>query len=475
MIQVLGENYSSTEQVNSIQQFIAYCLIAGTQGPEASESLPQKRKNPLSKKAPKETKTTPPLKPTKDSEKSHSDSTGTVPDPQDPERNIQLAGMRFPSTLDEGTHKSQPLPEGTTTDPKDSGGKRILGDKDLEGKIPPANMEPINPTVVDHSRTGAEYQVDETQSTRLRYQTLTKSKAKTSSEVESDIQTLQFTTSPSPNKDKPKPSHSPTTQESDSDSSSPNLKIFDNTHPLTDRQLIKYLRKVSRVLFSRITQGCYEENVDHREQNDKLVQATMDSLDKTTTNRVAVKDNPTLNKKVIEATEAYTKNSSTLTELLLMTAIESSQAAIRSDISSLKQDTSEIKSMKSEIYHAFKEPPSHTEGEHIAMKDDKAEEEPTRAVALIESSSRLPLTDPIFEIPTHEVQPITTIISTSQSEPSVPQREGKGIATEEQLKSTKKLAPASKVIREDPDEPIRVPYMINGKCTISPMMRLMPT
>ncbi|GKE37392.1 hypothetical protein Tco_1460797, partial [Tanacetum coccineum] len=216
---VLGENYSSTEQVNSIQQFIAYCLIAGTQGPEASESLPQKRKKPMSKKAPKETKTTPPLKPTKDSEQSYSVSSGTVPDPQDPERNIQLAGTRFPSTLDEGTHKSQPLPEGTTTDPKDSGGnvqptdkglpsttsnkgtakttprpEGTLRDKDLEGKIPPANMEPINPTVADHSRTGAEYQVDETQSTRLRYQTLTKSKAKTSSEVKPDIQTLQLTT-----------------------------------------------------------------------------------------------------------------------------------------------------------------------------------------------------------------------------------------------------------------------------------------
>ncbi|GKG39915.1 hypothetical protein Tco_0466692, partial [Tanacetum coccineum] len=64
------------------------------------------------------------------------------------------------------------------------------------------------------------------------------------------------------------------------------------------------------------------------EQTDKLVQATVDSLDKTATNRVnllnalngvtntlkaiqdAVKDDLVPNKKVIKAIEAYTKNSS---------------------------------------------------------------------------------------------------------------------------------------------------------------------
>ncbi|GKE08560.1 hypothetical protein Tco_1412111, partial [Tanacetum coccineum] len=89
------------------------------------------------------------------------------------------------------------MPEGTTTDPKDSGGnvqpadkglpsmasnkgtakatphlEEPLGDKDSEGNIPPADMEPINPTVADPSETGAEYQVDETQPTRLRYSSI---------------------------------------------------------------------------------------------------------------------------------------------------------------------------------------------------------------------------------------------------------------------------------------------------------------
>ncbi|GJY85484.1 hypothetical protein Tco_0499510 [Tanacetum coccineum] len=414
-----------------------------SQGPEALGSLPQKRKKP-----------------------------NTIPDAQDLERNIQLAGTGLPSTLDEGTHKSQPLLEGTTTDPKDSGGnvqstdkgspsmdsneglakttpcpKGPLRDKDSEGNKPPADIEPINPTVVDPSRTGAEYQVDETQSTRLRYQTLTENKGKTSSEVEPDPETLQLTTladiqayllsedelaqesdedevfvvgddmeedtqadeeehqSPSPNKDKPEPSHSPETQ------------------------------------------------------TDKLVQATIDSLDKTATDKVnlrnalngvtdtlkavqdAVKDDPTLNKKVIEATEAYTKNLSALTELLSlssnslawnlgprMTAAECYQAAIISSISSLRHDTSEIKSIMTEIYQAFKgendaqadtnEPPSHTEGEHVSMEDDKGEEEPTIEVTLIESSSKPPLTDPNLEIPVSQI-------------------EGKAIATDDQPKHTK--------------------------------------
>ncbi|GKD80857.1 hypothetical protein Tco_1347696 [Tanacetum coccineum] len=64
---------------------------------------------------------------------------------------------------------------------------------------------------------------------------------------------------------------------------------------------------------------------------------------------------------------------------------------------------------------------------------------------------------------TPEVQPITTIISTSQPEPYVPQREGKGIATDEHLESPPKLVKASSVVRPDPDAPILVPYTINRK------------
>nr|GEU33989.1 copia protein [Tanacetum cinerariifolium] len=47
------------------------------------------------------------------------------------------------------------------------------------------------------------------------------------------------------------------------------------------------------------------------------------------------------------------------------------------------------------------------------------------------------------------------------STPQVAQREGKGIATDEQLKSPLKLIKASSDVRLDPDEQVRVPYMIN--------------
>ncbi|GJS76930.1 nucleotide-binding alpha-beta plait domain-containing protein [Tanacetum coccineum] len=71
-----------------------------SQGLEASRALSKKSKRPKSKKPPIETKVTPP-KPTKGSEQSHSVSSGTVPDSQDLERDIQLASIGLPSTLDE--------------------------------------------------------------------------------------------------------------------------------------------------------------------------------------------------------------------------------------------------------------------------------------------------------------------------------------------------------------------------------------
>ncbi|GKD63551.1 hypothetical protein Tco_1305659 [Tanacetum coccineum] len=354
VIQVLGGNYSSTKQVNSIQQLLAYYLITRTKdenfgflpgilsnsnftkdpskvtnieltahmiaGPEASIALSKKRQKPKSKKPPTKTKVTPP-KPMEGFEQSHLVSSGTVPDPQDLERNIQLASTRLPSTLDEGTRKSQPLPESTTIDPKDSvrnkqpidtglpsttsdegtakttpRPKGSLRDKDSVGNIPPADMEPIHLIISDLFGTGAKYKVDETQSTRLRYRYLTKNKGKTSSKVEPDTEPLQLQTfadveafllskdeldkesdeeevlavgedmdkdpqaakevrTPSPKQDQPEPSY---VQESTSDSSSLDLKKFNNILPLTERQLNKYLRKMSRVLFSKITKKQWE-------------------------------------------------------------------------------------------------------------------------------------------------------------------------------------------------------------------------
>ncbi|GKB41292.1 hypothetical protein Tco_0886234 [Tanacetum coccineum] len=117
---VLGGNYSFIEQVNSIQQLLAYCLITGIEidigeiiysdlkdsvsplplavnpkkrksqtvtptlpklyGPKVLGALSKKSKRPKSKKPPTETKVTLP-KPTEGSEQSYSVSSGTVPDP----------------------------------------------------------------------------------------------------------------------------------------------------------------------------------------------------------------------------------------------------------------------------------------------------------------------------------------------------------------------------------------------------------
>nr|GEU61090.1 hypothetical protein [Tanacetum cinerariifolium] len=161
------------------------------------------------------------------------------------------------------------------------------------------------------------------------------------------------------------------------------------------------------------------------DQTDKVIDAAINSLDKNNIARSdllnalngvtktlkeiqdAVKEDLVLNKKVIEATEAYTKNSTHLTELLTLIKNFNFQR--------LKKDTSDIKSVIIKIYQAFK------------------------------------------------VQPITSIISTSQPKPSVPQREGKGIATDEHLESPPKLVKASSVVRPNPGAPFLVPYTINGK------------
>nr|GEW20325.1 protein kinase superfamily protein [Tanacetum cinerariifolium] len=120
---------------------------------------------------------------------------------------------------------------------------------------------------------------------------------------------------------------------------------------------------------------------------------------------------------------SWTKSSTSMAWNLgpRMTAVESSQDKIEFEISSLRKDTLDIKSMMTKIYQVenvtkakTNKPPSHTEEEHAAM-----EEEPTNVVLI-------KIVKPT-KILTLEIQPITTIISTSQPEPSVPQREGKAI------------------------------------------------
>ncbi|GKB68699.1 hypothetical protein Tco_0930111 [Tanacetum coccineum] len=165
-----------------------------------------------------------------------------------------------------------------------------------------------------------------------------------------------------------------------------------------------------------------------------------------------------------------------------MSGVELSQTALKREISSLRKDTSEIKSMMTEMYAAFQghpssapsgsvtptlaltdiqanvegenanttateEPPSHTEGET---------EEPRLAIPI----SSIPST----VIPPTQAQPITSIIIHPESSQATPKIDkGKGIATESDDDPSKKLVKASSIVRPDPDEPVRVEFMINGK------------
>nr|GFC48704.1 hypothetical protein [Tanacetum cinerariifolium] len=130
-------------------------------------------------------------------------------------------------------------------------------------------------------------------------------------------------------------------------------------------------------------------------------------------------------------------------------------------MSSLQEDTSSIKSMMTEMYNAWenathnatKEPHSHTEGETDANIHDKPEEpkQSTNANIFIGISTHLPLIT--------QAQPITII----HPEPYVPQREGKGIATDDQVEDQRKLVKALSIVRPDLDKPVRFEFMINGK------------
>ncbi|GJS98318.1 hypothetical protein Tco_0819488 [Tanacetum coccineum] len=264
-------SYMDKTLINSIQKMIAYCLMIGTKV-EIGEII-------------------------------YSDLVTKL---TNLERNIQLAGIRLPSTsLDEGIRKSQPFPEGTSTDPKDSGGNVQSADMGLSSTA---------------SDEGTESDDEEVFAAR--------------DEMDEDIPpNNEDAQSPPLNKEQHEPSHA---QESDSDSSRPKLKKYDNILPLTKRKLWEKHEEaaVSYADLRASIEGCYKENVDQRDHTDKHVQETINSLDKNSTKRVdilkalngvtkilkaiqeAVKEDLALNKKVLEATKAYITNSHNITELL---------------------------------------------------------------------------------------------------------------------------------------------------------------
>ncbi|GJT25261.1 hypothetical protein Tco_0895198 [Tanacetum coccineum] len=165
--------------------------------------------------------------------------------------------------------------------------------------------------------------------------------------LDEHLATFRVVITPPPQADKPQSSHAPSTEASDINSSSDNiLKKYENTLPLTKCQSVKYLKKVSNVLFTRITNDnwekheepavnyddlkasiddYYDENIAHRDQTEKLVEASMSFLDKSSNTisdlykglniitkllkeiKNVVKDDSIINKKISLSIESFTK------------------------------------------------------------------------------------------------------------------------------------------------------------------------
>ncbi|GJZ85451.1 hypothetical protein Tco_0650790 [Tanacetum coccineum] len=430
---------------------------------------------------------------------------------------IQVLSGNYSST-EQGTRKSQPLLEGTTTDPKDSGGndqpadkglpstvsnegtakttpcpEGPLGDKDSRGNKPPVDMEPIHPLFLIlqplyEGEPDAQPLVLSTYAD-VRAFLLSNDEAQESEEailddgdeMDEDSQTAAL-------------------QHHDD-----LLKKYDNILLLIKRQLVKYLRKVSSVLFNKITEDhwekheeaavyyanlkasiddYYDENIAHKDQTDKLVSksntTTIDlykglqiviELLKEIKN--AVKDDPAMNNKINESTKTFTKISTNITEAhalkqdeeLATWAKSSTNMAWNLGQSFLAPSDSVTSTLalthilanvegENETNTATKAPPSYIEGETVANKQEKSKEPKHSTYANIEFIGSFTPHPSITQ-----AQPITII----HLEPIIPQREGKGIATEEQAEDQRKRVKASSIVRPDPVVLVLILYTINAK------------
>ncbi|GJY55314.1 hypothetical protein Tco_0454429 [Tanacetum coccineum] len=217
----------------------------------------------------------------------------------------------------------------------------------------------------------------------------------------------------------------------------------------------------------------------------------LDMLNAPLEGKDAVKEDSALNKKVLEATEAYTQNSTNLTELL--TLIKTF------DFFGLKSLVESLKAVGENFAHTvIEEPISYTEGEKVDIDtEEAAKKEPikepvvenvvqelVRATRLIpvtivrpmmrpalelemmSSASRIQLTDTILEVPTPQPTCLVIDITLPEQNKSLPVApkvdKGKGIATND-VESPKKLVKDSSKVYPEPNEPVRVPYEIHGK------------
>nr|GEW83582.1 hypothetical protein [Tanacetum cinerariifolium] len=345
----------------------------------------------------------------------------------------------LPSTLDEGTRKSEPLLESTATHPKDSEGNKQPLDMDITSITPDEG-------------TGAKYQEDQTHSSRLRYQSLTGNKGEPSYEREPDTQPMLMKPNIGlllpPQEDKPTSFTAPHTEASDIDSSSDKiLKKYDDTLPQTEQQLVKYLRKVSRVQESPRINGKSMKSTTINDLYKGLEAITQLLTDITN----SIKDDPTTNKKIEEASETLFKISTQTTDILSL---------VRSfDFSTLQSTVKNIQD------HAFKQEEASAAwmksftnmAWNLGSRISGLERAQTHIKSNIGQSSSAPsssvtLTFALTDILANVDGENNT--HTAVKDPhSHTEGEGKGIATDNQVEDQRKLVKASSMVRPDLNEP----------------------
>nr|GEV12916.1 retrovirus-related Pol polyprotein from transposon TNT 1-94 [Tanacetum cinerariifolium] len=290
VIEVLGGNNLSTEQVNSIQQLITYSLIIGTKV-DIAEIIYSDLVTKLLNKS----------------------MLNYVSYPRFISCALEeLLGLEY--TQDE---KFRYLPgilsnSNFSKDPSEVIQIELMAhmivptDRDLTFTASNKGAAKTMP-FLEGPRTNARYQVDQTQSARLRYRSLTKNKGKTSSKVKLDIAALQLKIFADvqalllSDDEMVKESYDDevfvTGEDMDEDTHA------DEEVQLTEAQWEKHEEAIVSYADLRASiEGYYVENIDHMEQTDKD----------------AVKEDLVLDKKVLEDTEAYTKNSTHLTKLLTL-------------------------------------------------------------------------------------------------------------------------------------------------------------
>nr|GEV78512.1 ribonuclease H-like domain, reverse transcriptase, RNA-dependent DNA polymerase [Tanacetum cinerariifolium] len=211
------------------------------------------------------------------------------------------------------------------------------------------------------------------------------------------------------------------------------------------------------------------DSILKKDQTDQLVEASMSSFEKSITTITdykglsfdfftilsTVKNIQDHAFKQEEASDAWMKSSTNMAWILSSRISGKSSLAPSSSITltfAITNTPTNVKG-KNATHTATKEPPSHTKEEtdtNIQENHKEPKQSTDANVRFIGLSTYPPIT---------KAQAITII----HPEPSVPQREGKGIATDDHAEDQRKLVKALSIVRPDPDELVRVKFMINGK------------